>query len=119
MRNGSSRQQRKWMKGVLGLVAAVAPIGAYADLVNTWPSRQPLQIGSIYHQSGTRFATPLKRSMPVDEKPSSHRVRQISSTAVRERVVGPPVSKVSSRQAKTPTTLALILMMQAQDQRNP
>ncbi len=118
MHNGSTRHHRKWRNGLLGVVATVAPIAAYADLINPLSTQPPTAFARINVASRPQFIAPLKRSMLADDLPSSKGAAQ-PSIVVRKRVVATPPSHLSNRRRrKTPMTLALILMVQAQNQGN-
>src|SRR5258708_5365982 len=117
MRSESSRHQRKWRNGLLGLVATVVPIAAYADLTTPWPSRPPsANIAGIYRASAPKFVAPIARSMLANSLHFPERTAALMPHAPRKRVVTAPPSKPSDRpqRRKTPMTLALILMVQAQ-----
>ena len=120
MPSESSRHQRKWRNGVLGLVATIAPIAAYADLVNPLAGHTPAPFAKTYAVNAPKFVAPLKRSTLDDYSPSSKVAAAQPSSAARKRIVPTPVSRLGNRQAqrKTPMTLALLLMVQAQSQSN-
>ena len=120
MRSESSRHQRKWRNGVLGLVATIAPIAAYADLVNPLAGHTPAPFAKTYAVNAPKLVAPLKRSTLDDYSPSSQVDAAQPLSTARKRVVLTPVSPLGNRQAqrKTPMTLALLLMVQAQSQSN-
>jgi hypothetical protein len=121
MRSESNRQQRKWRNGLLGVVVTVAPIAAYADLTTPWPSRPPsANIASIYKASGPKFVAPFTRSKLANSLHFPERTAALAPPATRRRVVAAPPAKPNDRpqRRKTPMTLALILMVQAQNQRS-